>query len=57
MKPKFDECEQCRFFSKRHMNPICRECDIGEFFEERRNVRTPTDEELMKMYGSMHDES
>lgn len=57
MKPKFDECERCVFFSRRHTNPICRECDNGEFYEERRSSRAPSDEELMKMYGSMHDDN
>lgn len=58
--PKFPECVSCIYGGKqtrRTMNPICKSCDRGEFFEERIRTRAPTDNELMKLYGEMYDEN
>lgn len=54
MKPKFDDCETCIYFLKRVRNPVCRECDSGEFFTERVVIREKNQNELMKIYEDMH---
>jgi hypothetical protein len=55
--PKFPECVGCRFFIKtKRPNPICGECGIGEFYEPKTRSRAPTDDELMSLFGRMHDE-
>lgn len=58
MKPKFDECTDCRYFIARGKvaNPICGECGSGQFFDERVRERRPSDNELMNMFGRMHDD-
>jgi hypothetical protein len=58
-QPKFPDCVGCRFYlarTKRRRNPICGECDNGEFFEERPRRSSLTKDELMDLYGRMHDE-
>lgn len=56
VKPKFDECRSCRFFSRLHTNPNCGACDNGEFFEEKTCSRALTDNELMDLYKETYDE-
>lgn len=57
MISKFDDCRTCVFFLKRsHLNPICRECDAGEFYEEKRTSREKSREELMKLYEEYADD-
>ena len=53
LKPKFEDCRQCRFFNALVANPICGSCDNGEFFEERTRSRAPSDNELMQIYRRM----
>jgi hypothetical protein len=51
IQPKFSDCEDCVFFSNKRINPVCKHCDSGEFFEERIVVREKTNNELMDLYG------
>lgn len=40
---KFSECRSCRFYNAaRPDQPICRECGVGEFYEERSSRRNLT---------------
>lgn len=61
-RPKFPDCTDCKWFlrgrssGRVNQNPICRECDAGEFFEQRVSNRAPTDDELMSLYRSTYDE-
>lgn len=55
MKPKFDDCQSCRYFLRSHQNPICRECDIGEFFEPRQRTGELTDNELIREFRDMYE--
>lgn len=60
MNPKFEDCLSCKFFIRkratRRRNPVCGECDNGEFYEERICSRAPTDDELMNLFGRMHND-
>lgn len=52
--PRHPECESCRFYRRPRENPICAGCGVGEFFEERVQVRvTPPDHELFRLYAEM----
>jgi hypothetical protein len=53
--PKFEDCRSCIYFSKKRRNPICRECDYGEFFEGRTSCREKNNDELMKLYRELSD--
>lgn len=51
---KFDECRKCIYFVKNPPKtgaPVCRECDIGEFFEERMAELRP---ERLRLKGQEH---
>lgn len=54
---KFSDCVSCKFYNKRFTkkiaNPVCGECDNGEFYEERFRNRALNDNELMDLYGKM----
>lgn len=52
-EPKFDECEDCRFFNPLRAHRNCKSCTAGEFFQERIEDREPTDTELMKLFSQM----
>lgn len=56
IQPKFTDCTNCRFFSRRVRQPICGECGCGEFFEVRVRGRAPTDDELMSIYRKDYQE-
>ncbi|TDW20427.1 hypothetical protein EV128_12557 [Rhizobium azibense] len=56
VRPKFDDCKSCVFFLKNRRNPICGECDSGEFFEEKVRIREKTNHELMKLFGEQYDD-
>lgn len=56
LRPKFDDCKSCVFYLKKTRNPICGECDSGEFYEERVRVREKTNHELMEIYGKDYDD-
>lgn len=56
MIPKFSDCETCIFFSRKRTNPACRQCDSGEFYEEKVRTREKTDDELMSLYGEFSDD-
>jgi hypothetical protein len=55
-RPKFADCKTCVFFLRNRVNPICKECDSGEFYEERVRVREKTKHELMELFGEYHDD-
>lgn len=55
-KPKFDDCRTCIYFLRTRVNPICKQCDAGEFYEERQVSREKTLDELMKMYEEYADD-
>ncbi len=58
-KMKFDDCRTCVYFLRTlrtRTNPICGQCDSGEFYEERVRVREKTKHELMELYGEYHDD-
>jgi translation initiation factor 2 gamma subunit (eIF-2gamma) len=54
--PKFPECRDCKFFSRRARNPICGDCGAGEHFEERVRVREADAHDLMSMFARMNHE-
>lgn len=55
VRPKFDDCTGCKYFLKNRRNPICGECDAGEFFETKTKIREKSPDELMKLYGELSD--
>jgi hypothetical protein len=54
--PKFPECGDCRFFSKKYTKPECKVCGAGEFYEPRVRSAPPSDDELMNLYRKSYDE-
>ncbi|MBA8881707.1 hypothetical protein [Phyllobacterium myrsinacearum] len=61
MSTKFPDCVSCKFYNKRFVgkraNPVCGECDNGEFYEEWVRNRALNDNELMSLYGKMHHDN
>jgi hypothetical protein len=56
VKPRHDECTECRFFNPNRPSRRCLPCGSGEFFEQKIRDRDPTADELMRIYARMnHD--
>lgn len=55
IKPRFDDCKQCRFFRPNVASRRCISCGSGDFFEERIDDRPPRDDELMEIYAGMEN--
>lgn len=58
-EPKFSDCLGCRFFLR---NAIiepkrCQACGVGEYFEPRVHDEQPDDNELMRMFARMENDS
>ncbi|MBX4911343.1 hypothetical protein HJA82_28955 [Rhizobium bangladeshense] len=55
VRPKFDDCKSCVFFLRNRVNPVCKQCDSGEFYEQKIRTREKTNHELMELYGEHYD--
>jgi hypothetical protein len=53
VEPRFLECRDCKFYSKKRVYPRCLRCGAGEYFEERQEEYEPSDEDLMQIYRKM----
>lgn len=53
---RFPECEECRFFRPSRMNPICKQCPNGEFFEERTRHREMQPDDLLHFPKGYRDD-
>ncbi|MFA9261772.1 MAG: hypothetical protein ACEQSB_00230 [Undibacterium sp.] len=56
IRPKFPECVECIYFLKKFTNPVCKECDAGEFFTEKFKSTEMSDDDLMREFGEREDE-
>jgi hypothetical protein len=53
---KFDDCKGCCFYSRSRINPACKHCDSGEFYEERASGREKSRHELMDLYKELTED-
>jgi hypothetical protein len=59
VEPKFSDCQGCRFYLRNAvLEPRrCKACDAGEHFEPVINDQQPDDNELMRMFARMENDS
>lgn len=56
-EPRFLECRDCKFYRvARPPFPLCLRCGAGEYFEEKNEDYTPSDNDLMEIYRKMDHE-
>lgn len=56
IKPRFEDCIECRFFKRNTIVPQCLKCTAGEFFEEKFSEFDPDALEYRKFSKVRDDE-
>lgn len=55
IKPRFEECRDCRFYSPKRLLSRCLRCGVGEFFEERDPDTELSESDLMDFFKDMEE--